>query len=139
MKTRIFYLSKIIKNLEEVLASDIIIDRDAMGRIMNVWNNDRGTPISEAIQIEKNRYYSQELEGGTSTIQRGRLAGTEWVALSNEETPNFTVEDHIIYTPNTKSICIYNLNTNVTKRFSTNRRKVGIYHRQDKYHVVVVE
>jgi len=137
MKTQIFKASRIIKYIENLLASDLIIDRDVMGRIL--WENDKELPISECVEIGKNRYYSQELQGGTKTTQEGRLAGTEWVSLTDDKTPTFETEGNIIYTPNPRSLCIYNLETNVTKRFSTNRRKVGIYHKNDKYHVIVVE
>lgn len=134
MTPKTFYLSKVLNGLKDLLAVDIIVDRDGMGQIIIV--NDENLPVDFAINIENKKYYSQQFGGGKSITEKGRLSGSGLVDKTNEKTPIYSVDNHIIYAPNERNIVVYNKEDKKTKRYSTSKKKVYIYRKADNYYVI---
>lgn len=124
--------AKII-NSKDLLAKDIMIDRDGMSNIL--VNDANISSIKLAIIIEDNQYYFQKLDKGTFTTEKGPLESS-LENKSNENTPTYTVDDHIIYSPDESSIVVYNTENKVTEQYSSRDKKACFYRKGDKYYVI---
>jgi|GEM_PF-5037680 len=134
MTPKVFYISKIRNYVKDLLALDIIVDRDGMGYVTLV--NDDNLPIHIAINIKDKKYYSQTFAGGKATTEIGKLAGSGLIDKTNEKTPTYTVENHIIYAQDERNLVVYNTEDKKLKRFPTSKKKVSIYRKADLYHVI---